>query len=673
MNKPGNTHSLHTPYGDGDIDDIPVNPRLTGSSMAETLEQISISRRSVLTGSAATCLALGAGPFSLSACSSSESHNTSAVFRDSVRPAIGFKSVPVALGDSVDVVTVPEGYTARPFFSWGDPVLAEAPAWTQDASADAAAQAAQAGQNHDGMHFFPFPDAPNEHGLLVINHEYINDSLHPQGPSVTEGAKGEKVRPLAEVQKEQAAHGVSVIELKKDAQGQWQRLWPSRYNRRLTANTPMEIRGPAAGSDAMKTAQDPTGTRVLGTLNNCAMGVTPWGTYLTCEENWKNYFANRDEKDWQARPAHKRYGIAQGEHSHYNYWESADDRFDATPNAALPHQGFVNEPNRFGWVVEIDPFDPNSTPIKRTAFGRLAREGATCVLADDGTMAFYSGDDTRGEYVYKFVPDGRYDAERPEHNKHLLDSGTVYCAQYNADGTGRWLPLIYGQNGLDASKGFSSQADVLINLRGAADVVGATSMDRPEWVAVHSQTTDGYVSLTNNYKRGVEPEQPLNAANPRVDNDHGQILRWREHGQKPTATTFDWELFLLAGPVLSTIDKAGQIKPLEGDRFSCPDGMWFDGDDRLWIATDYNALGAAYQGQGSNQILCADTVTREVKRFATGPVGAELTGLTGTPDGTAFWFNVQHPGISYPSSDGKSRPRSTTILVTKDDGGVIGT
>ena len=664
MSKPTSQNTLQTTYGSGDIDDIAINP-----SANLSLGELACSRRRIVTGSMAACLALGAGPFLLSGCAT----RREPIFTDALRPAIGFQPVPAALGPDVDVVTVAEGYTARPFFSWGDPVVEGAPSWRSDAGDGAAEQSLQAGQNNDGMHYFPFADAPNAHGLLVVNHEYTNDTLHTSGPQVMEGSTGARLRPESQVLKEQAAHGVSVIEIAKDKQGLWQRVYPSAYNRRLTANTPMVISGPAAGAQAMKTAQDPTGTRVLGTLNNCSMGVTPWGTYLICEENWKNYFVNRDVGDWQERPAHHRYGIAAGAHSHKYYWESVDERFDATPNEALPHDGFVNEPNRFGWVVEFDPFDPTSQPVKRTALGRLVREGCTCVLAEDGTMAFYSGDDTRGEYVYKFVPNGKYRPDAPEANRRLLDSGNVYVAVYRADGTGEWRLLEQGKNGLTADKGFASQADVLINLRGAADIVGATPMDRPEWVAVHPQTTDGYVTLTNNSERGADPRQPVDAANPRADNDHGQILRWREKDRNPAATEFYWELFLLAGPVLQRQTQPGQFKALDGDRFSCPDGLWFDGDGRLWIATDYDEQEAPYLSQGTNQLLCADPVTREVKRFMTGPVGAEITGLTGTPDGTTLWFNVQHPGLSYPASNGKSRPRSTTVVVTKNDGGVIGT
>ncbi|WP_084005583.1 PhoX family protein [Gilvimarinus polysaccharolyticus] len=662
-----NSNSLQsdlTAHGVNDIDDIAVNPAGNPS-----LWELSCSRRTLATGSMMLCLASFAGPFSLSGCVTKPVKTT---FKDALRAKISFTPVGAALGENVDVVTVPDGYTASAFFSWGDEVVKGAPVWQKNASNNAAEQQLQAGQNNDGMHYFPLSDAPNEHGLLVVNHEYTNDTLHPEGPCVVSASDGRKLRPIDQVAKEQAAHGVSVIEIERRA-GQWQRVAASPYNRRLTANTAMDISGPAAGSDAMKTAQDPTGTRVLGTLNNCSMGVTPWGTYLICEENWKNYFVNRDQSDWQHRPSQQRYGVATGAHSHKYFWESADERFDATFNPDLPHGGFVNEPNRFGWVVEFDPFDPTAVPIKRTALGRLVREGCTCVQADDGSLAFYSGDDTRGEYVYKFVPDGKFDPDNLAANRRLLDSGTVYCAVYHADGRGEWRPLIYGQHGLTPERGFYSQADVLINLRGAADLVGATPMDRPEWVAVHPQSADGYVSLTNNHLRGVAFGSPLDAANPRAENHHGQILRWREHNQHPAALTFEWELFLLAGPTLSAPDSSGALAPLTGDRFSCPDGLWFDGDGRLWIATDYDEREAPYLTQGMNQLLCADPVTREVRRFMTGPAGSEITGLTGTPDGTTLWFNVQHPGLSYPASDGKTRPRSTTVVVTKNDGGVIGT
>lgn len=584
---------------------------------------------------------------------------------------LGFAGVPVQTAEGFDRVVVPPGYTVRPFFSWGDAVLADAPAWQSDASGDWQAQLQQAGDNHDGMHFFPFADAPDSHGLLAINHEYVNPTLHPDGMTFEGGQ-----RPLDEVKKEQAAHGVSIIEVRKDAAGHWQRVMPSRYNRRISALTPMRIGGPLAGHALMQTASDPAGREVLGTLNNCANGFTPWGTYLTCEENWHHYFVNRDAADHAQRVAHRRYGVGNGERSKYYAWESADPRFDATPDPRQPHGGQVNEPNRFGWVVEIDPFDPHSQPVKRTAFGRFSRECAVLSLGADGRMAFYSGDDAKGEYVYKFVPSGRFDAGNPQANRDLLDEGTLYVAQFHADGRGQWHALVHGENGLTAEHGFASQAEVLVNARAAADRVGATPMDRPEWVAVHPQSREVYVSLTNNDGRG--DRQPLDAANPRRENLHGQILRWNEQDGDPAAREFRWELFLLAGEQPGARDREGREVPahltgsIHGDIFSSPDGLAFDAAGRLWIQTDYGDAEPAMQAMGCNQLLCADPLSREVRRFLVGPRGCEITGITWSPDYRAMWINVQHPALSYPASDGQTRARSTTVLVTRDDGGVIG-
>jgi len=653
-----------------DIDDVAVNP-----CDHRPLEQVSQARRRLLGGGLGLLAAQLVAPGFLTACASGGGR-ASAPFADSPQPVIGFESVPLASDPKFDRVQVAPGYRARAFFSWGDPVLEGAPHWDPQARHTWQEQALQAGQNHDGMHYFPFPEAPNRRGLLVINHEYTNDTLHPQGPTVRFNVEGRKIRPHEEVLKEQAAHGLSIIEVRRDGEGDWQRVFPSRYNRRLTAYTPMAISGPCAGAGAMKTQDDPEGRTVLGTLNNCAMGVTPWGTYLIAEENWKNYFANRNRTDHAQRREQHRYGIAAGPNSHYNYWESTDPRFDATPQPDQPHDGYVNEPNRFGWVVEVDPFDPEAQPVKRTALGRLVREGCTCVQHPDGSLAFYSGDDTKGEYLYKFVPKGRFDPRRPQKNRQLLNEGTVYVAVFYDDGSGEWRALEYGRPGLTRAEGFESQADVLINLRSAADALGATPMDRPEWVAVNPHTRDAYVSLTNNTERGRDPDQPVNAANPRPENRYGQILRWREQDRHPRASRFDWELFLLAGerpPAGKSWRDDKRFGNIEGDIFACPDGLWFDAEGRLWIETDFSDGHQAYDAMGTNQLLCADPVSRQVKRFLTGPAGCEITGITRTPDGTALWINVQHPSISYPASDGKTRPRSTTVLITKDDGGVIGT
>jgi secreted PhoX family phosphatase len=639
------------------LDDQRINPS-SNTSLGQVVDR---SRRNLLKGGMGLA-ALGFLGGSLGACRSTVQSES----------LIGFEGIPVQLDPAFDSVQVAPGYSARTFFSWGDAVLADAPAWNPDASDDWQAQLKQAGDNHDGMHFFPFPENPDSHGLLVMNHEYVNPPLHPNGMTYTDGK-----RPLDEVRKEQAAHGVSVIEVKKDAQGQWQRVMPSRYNRRISAMTVMAVSGPLAGNDALKTASDPSGREIVGTLNNCSSGITPWGTYLVCEENWHHYFVNHDADDLARRMSHKRYGIEGKGLSKLYGWETVDTRFDATPDPTQPHGGHVHEPNRFGWVVEVDPFDPQSKPVKRTAFGRYCRECSVLSLGEDGRMAFYSGDDSKGEYVYKFVPSGRYVPGDDRANRQLLDSGTLYVARFNADGSGEWLALVHGQNGLTAENGFADQAEVLLNARAAGDQAGATPMDRPEWVAVHPRSREVYVALTNNDGRGVK--QPTDKANPRPKNLHGQILRWSEEGADPAATAFTWEIFLLAGEQPGAKNAEGQPVPanlsgtINGDIFSSPDGLAFDNAGRLWIETDYGDEEAAMQAMGTNQLLCADPRSREVRRFLVGPRGCEITGITWSPDYRAMWINIQHPELSFPASDGKSRPRSSTVLITKHDGGVIGT
>ena len=652
------------------VDDIPDNTSANGN-LDEFVQE---GRRNFMKGGIGLAMAgfLGGSLISASGCSDTKTPVASG------SPKIGFKPIPVEKGATFDSITVPEGYTAQPFFSWGDAVEQGAAPWKADGSNTWQDQMKQAGQNHDGMWFFPMENDPNNSGLLVMNHEYINQTLHPNGMTVDEDEHGILIRPADEVKKEQAAHGVSIIEVKKGTDGHWTRVLNSKYNRRITAMTPMALTGEAAGTDFLKTVADTTGTEVLGTINNCAMGVTPWGTYLTCEENWKNYFVNRDEADYKKRVSHHRYGVANGPKSKYYGWEAADPRFNATPDETQEHGGYVNEPNRFGWVVEIDPFNPTSKPKKRTSMGRLVRECSTLSLGEDNRLAYYFGDDTRGEYVYKFVADNAYQPGNRKANDELLDNGTLYAAAFHDDGKGEWLPLMYGQGGLTRRNGFTSQADVLINARKAADIVGATTMDRPEWVAVHPTTREVFVTLTNNKHRGKKDDQEPNAANPRESNLHGQIVRFNEAGGNPTATTFNWEMFLMAGdnPGATLADgtavSENLIGNIKGDIFSSPDGLWFDFEGRLWIQTDYGDNKDQNVNMGTNQMLCCDPADGEVKRFLTGPRGCEITGVTTTPDGRSMWVNIQHPKLSYPASDGRTRPRSTTVLITKDDGGVIG-
>jgi hypothetical protein len=578
---------------------------------------------------------------------------------------LGFAGIPVSTADAVGV---PPGYTAEVLYAWGDPV-STGPAFRPDASNGVEDQMVQAGMHHDGLHFFPLPagGSSSTHGLLAVNHEYTDDGLlHPGG---MEPWTADKVR------KSQAAHGVSVVEIHL-ANGRWAVVRPSTLARRITGNTPMRVTGPAAGHGWLQTAADPTGRSVLGTLNNCAHGVTPWGTYLTCEENFNGYFVNRSG----AVPAlQRRYGI--NERGFGYRWHEHDPRFDA---ALHP-----NEPNRFGWVVELDPYDPQRPAVKHTALGRVKHEGATVVMAADRRAAVYMGDDERFEYVYKFVSRDPWNPARGRAaGLGLLEAGTLYVARFDADGTGQWLELVHGKNGLDAGAGFASQAEIAVNARGAADRAGATPMDRPEWVAVHPKTGEAYCALTNNVNRGKAGSPGPDRANPRAGNAFGHIVRWRERGGDAAATRFEWDVFVLCGdPGLADANKHGNIK---GDVFGSPDGLWFDARGVLWIQTDVSTSvlnKGDYARVGNNQMLAADPVTREVRRFLTGPNGCEITGVVTTPDATTMFVNVQHPGetasersnpaapkavSAWPDGAAGGRPRSATIVIRRADGGVIG-
>lgn len=576
-------------------------------------------------------------------------------------PRIGFKGVPAT---SADTLVVPDGYAASVMAAWGEPigVAGNMPAWRPDGSNSAADQEVQMGMHHDGLHFYPL-DGSSARGLLAMNHEYTDDGLlHVDGMKTW---SAEKVR------KAQAAHGVSVIEVElKD--GRWQMVRPSRHARRFTASTPMAVGGPAAGHALMRTAADPAGRTVLGTLNNCASGKTPWGTYLTGEENFAFYFDGGDKLD-----AHQqRWGLRKT--GSYR-WAEHDERFDAVKHP--------NEPNRFGWVVEMDPLDPSSTPVKRTAIGRAAHEGAWVAMTKDGRAVVYSGEDARFEYIYKFVSRDRMQPGGGRANRELLDHGTLYVARFDADGTGRWMPLVHGQGPLTAAGGFADQGEVVIKSRQASDALGATKMDRPEWLAIDPRSGEVYCTLTNNSSRGAPNMPAPDAANPRANNVMGSIIRWKEGGDFD-ATGFRWNHLVLAGdPANTRAEAKGNIK---GDIFACPDGLAFDARGVLWVQTDAHAT-QMYKGElvnvGNNQMLACDVATGELRRFLTGPVNCEVTGVTWTPDGTTMFVNIQHPGEtpsdrSDPAEPSKfskwpntapGRPRSATVVIRKIDGGVIGT
>ncbi|WP_271271632.1 PhoX family protein [Aliamphritea hakodatensis] len=606
-----------------------------------------VSRRRFLQGGAtAMGMFLAANPVAQAVAASTQPQSK----------LLGFTKVATS---TADTFVVPEGYVARPLISWGDPILKGAPAFNENGQQPASAQASQFGDNTDGMSFFPLSE---DRALLAVNNEYTNYKLlfDHKGQAMT----------ADDVKKAQAAHGVSVFEIKRTADG-WDYVSDSDYNRRITAYTEMQLTGPAAGHDLMKTGADASGTKVLGTFNNCANGETPWGTYLTCEENFNGYFAAPGE-GIELDQHQKRYGLKAKDRGYQ--WYKFDDRFDMTKEP--------NEPHRHGWVVEIDPMDPTSTPLKRTALGRIKHENAAVTVADNGHVVVYMGDDERGEHIYKFVSANKYQPGNTAANRNLLEDGTLYVARFDAaegdvKGKGQWLELTYGKNGLDSSNGFNSQAEVLIYAREAATVVGATTMDRPEWVAVHPQTKTVCCTLTNNSERGVKPGQPVGGPNPRAENKYGQIVRWREAGGDNTATSFDWDLFLVAGnPTIHKDFYAGSANINDENMFNSPDGLGFDQAGRLWIMTDgkYSNI-ESYAGMGNNQVLVADPETGEVRRFATGPIASELTGLTFSPDQRTVFIGVQHPGEkdkpSHFPAGGNSKPRSTIMVVQRKDGGII--
>ena len=576
-------------------------------------------------------------------------------------PLLGFKSVPVSVADTV---TVPEGYVTQTIAAWGEAVglSGENPAFKGDASNTAAEQETQLGMHHDGINYFAQNGSTS--GLLVINHEYADHGLlHTDGMATWNAQK---------VRKAQAAHGVSVIEVEQKG-GRWEIVRPSPWARRITASTPMAFGGPAVGHALLKTAADPAGRRVLGTLNNCASGITPWGTYLTCEENFIFYFKGPDEPSAHER----RWGLRKGDPVGYR-WSEHDERFDATKHP--------NEPNRFGWVVEIDPFNPSSTPVKRTALGRAAHEGATVVVTKDGRAVVYSGEDARFEYIYKFVSRDKIRPGGGSENTQLLDHGTLFVARFDAEGRGRWMPLTHGQGQLTPTNGFADQGEVLIKTRQASDLLGATKMDRPEWIAIDKQGWV-YCTLTNNSNRGADKMAGPDAVNPRANNTMGHIIRWKEEGDFDGAI-FQWNHFVLAGD--SANERAEAKGNVKGDAFGCPDGLWVDGRGVLWIQTDMStsAMGKGDLARlGNNAMLAADPATGEVRRFLVGPVGCEITGATTTPDGRTMFINIQHPGESpsersdpanprrisnWPDQQANGRPRSATVVIRKADGGVIG-
>ena len=769
-----------------DPDDLENNT--SGNPSMHDVLAARMHRRHVLKGGVGAITMASLGTLGLTACATGPGAADTTV--------LGFKAVGKAITDRV---TVPEGYTATVLYATGDSIDPTVPDYKNDGTDGNFAK--RAGDHHDGIHFFGLTAAglpsttSNDRALLVMNHENISGTsrfMHPNGQTANSGTGP---RPEGESLKEIEAHGVSIVELTKTS-GKFGIVKASGFNRRITAATPMDITGPARGSAMMRTQFSANGTQTRGTINNCGNGYTPWGTYLTAEENWAGYFtrgadtAVRTAKD---NTALLRNGIRPGL-TGVNRWtttvaadpaSTAFARWDCTANSAQPVDGtgdFRNAANTFGYIVEIDPYNATSTPVKRTALGRRANEGAWPSLAIAGRpLAFYMGCDSRGEYVYKFVSKKLWtalDANRADRlnvGAEYMDEGTIYAARFNAEGTGTWVKLdmsnpdvaagvpVSTQN--PAGYKFDSQADICINTRLAADAAKATRMDRPEWTAVNPKNGEIYITMTENPDRGntttvsnnnfMNPD--VDAANPRYwldskeitsqnaarvaaqkGNVNGHIMRIRETSDNAGAESFNWDIFLFGAQAVADagIDNVNwqqnvnlsKLSPMND--LSKPDGCWFSkASGVLWIQTDDNTftdqsnamLLAAVPGNygdggartvvnkanGSpNAAVTADkTVTTfagkpmtdtTFKRFLTAPTGAEVTGVAESPDGKAMFVNIQHPGENtteaqftskifesnwpgngsgvpaYGAGGASARPRSATIVITKNDGGVIG-
>jgi uncharacterized protein len=658
-----------------EIEDIGSNPdprRPIGAVIAERL-----SRRDALRG------LLGAGATGLAerllSSTAAVAQPAPAVPHSSGNaPGAGISTLrfPELRHQSAEGDAVAEGHEIQTVLRWGDPILPDAPEF-DPLRQTAEAQARQFGYNCDYLDFFPLPQGEgghgrgSDHGVLVVNHEYTTTQLMFPGLGDDRRARGRVDAAQARV--EMMAHGLSVVEVKRGEDGRWAAARDGRLNRRITAETPMRVSGPAAGHLRLRTTADPEGVRVLGTLNNCAGGNTPWGTVLTAEENINFYFLGEAAETGEQREAYKRYGITKaGSYA----WGRFESRFnlDREPN----------EPNRFGWVVEFDPYDPESVPVKRTALGRFKHEGATHALAPDGRVVLYSGDDERFEYVYKFVTARPWNPQDRAANRDLLDEGTLFVARFEADGAVRWLPLVHGGGPLTAANGFGSQGDVLVETRRAADLLGATPMDRPEDVEANPVSGRVYVMLTNNVRR---TEAQVSPANPRPRNIHGHVLEIVPPGADAgapdhAAAEARWGIFIAGGK--PGVDPGAQYHRATSDVgwLSCPDNCAFDSRGRIWIATD----GADDAAGLSDGLYAADTAGRGrglTRLFYQAPTGAEVAGPRFTPDDTTLFLSVQHPGEDDGSSFDRPStrwpdfrpdlpPRPSVIAITRRGGGPVG-
>lgn len=724
--------------------DEAIHNTSANDSFNQVLARARMGRRGFLKGSSSLAAAsmLGMG---LAFLADAVNHQGQ-VAQASSDLALSFSPVAKSIADTL---TVPEGYTARVLLATGDPIKSNVTPYQNNGTDDDFE--VRAGDHHDAMQYFGLNQDGNgwdpnnsDRALLCINHEVCEDLgfVHPNGPT-DYGSESTAARPPIEIDKEVAAHGITVVEITK--QGATYQINPdSQYNRRITGATVFEISGPARRSPMLATAFSPTGEQTRGTLNNCGHGYTPWGTFLSGEENWAGYFHRREEDvvlTEKELASLKRYGIGNATSGRYNWSRAgASDntdlyrRWDVSKTNGSAEQDFRNAANTFGWVVEIDPFNPNATPKKRTALGRMAHEGAWPAKVVAGQpLVFYTGDDARNEYVYKFVSAEVWDPRDATGGlaagDKYLDAGTLYVAKFNDDGTGEWLPLSLSNPNIAnyTDYTFADEADVLINARIAADAAGATKMDRPEWGGVNPTNGEVYFTLTNNVSssngRGVTT--PLDAANPRYyadvkddkttqGNVNGHIIRWRESDSTSAATTFTWDVYLFGSQADADADVNLSGLTDEND-FSSPDGIWFSESmpGLLWIQTDdgyytdtTNCMmlaalpGSVGDGEAkmvTNKAVPANAEADQrvrtyvgqsasptvLRRFLVGPRDCEITGITESPDGKAIFVNVQHPGENSESATdptqftshwpdgGNARPRSATVIITRNDGGPI--
>jgi secreted PhoX family phosphatase len=559
--------------------------------------------------------------------------------------SIDFKPVKA---NSYDEITLPDGYSSQVVVSWGDNLSSNGKAFNHQTLGTAETQAFSVGDNNDGMDIFNIDGKE----VLAVNNEYVN-------LKVMFGNNATKL-PISEddIRKGMLAHGVTIAELKETQSG-WQLVKDSPLNQRITPLTEMDIVGPARSSRLMKTSADKTGTKVLGTFNNCGNGKTPWGTYLTCEENFNGYFSSSEGEKFKQTSMQKRYGIAKkGKDKGYG-WSQIDERFDVSKEP--------NECHRHGWVVEIDP-SGKQAPKKLTALGRFKHENAECVLNNDGHVVVYLGDDERGEYLYRFVSKNKY-IEGGD-NSLLLEQGELFVARFLDNGIGQWVSL---------NKAGMSADETLIFARQAASKVDATTMDRPEWVAANPHKAEVYVALTNNKNRAVKDNQPINAANPRKGNPYGHIIRWRPEALDHTSEHFIWDFYAIAGnPTVHSDGMKGSQNITKDNMFNSPDGLKFDSFGQLWIQTDGKYSNKdGFAGMGNNQMLLGDPQTGEIKRFLVGPRECEVTGLTWSTDKKTMFVGIQHPGEkgkgkSHWPEGGNATPRSSVIAIKRNDGGRIG-